>query len=153
MSASFDIDSRDLPHETVRVLVCDDSPTYVAALRRLLERESEIEVVAVCETAEAAIAAIDEICPDVVTMDVELPGMDGIEAVEAIMRFHPVPIVVLSSQTRRGGEAVEAAFAAGAAAAIAKDDLELRDLDGVSASALRRHVRILASQRKERSPA
>ena len=133
-------------HETIRVLVCDDSPTYAAALRRLLEREREIEVVGVCSTAEVAIAAVDEVSPDLVMMDVELPGMSGVDAVEAIMRVHPVPILVLSSRARAGGETAEAAYAAGAAAAIAKDDLELRDPDGIAAAALRHRVRMLASQ-------
>jgi two-component system, chemotaxis family, protein-glutamate methylesterase/glutaminase len=127
--------------ETVRVLVCDDSPTYAAALRRLLERGAGIQVVAVCGTAEDAIAAVDELRPDLVTMDVELPGMGGLEAVEAIRRVRPVPIVVLSS---RAGEAAAAAEAAGAAAAIPKDDLALGDPDGSAAAALRSQVRTLA---------
>ena len=131
--------------ETIRVLVCDDSPTYAAALQRLLERGDEIQVVAVCPTAEAAIDAIDEVRPDLVTMDVELPGMNGVDAVEAILRRHRVPIVVLSSRVEAGAEAVEAAYAAGAAAAISKADLELCDPDGIAAVALRRRVWVLAA--------
>ena len=138
MSPTQPIEEGHSPHQTIRVLVCDDSPTYVAALRRLLERGCEIEVVAVCATAESAIGAIEDVRPDLVTMDVELPGMSGVDAVEAIMRVHPVPILVLSSRARPGGETVEAAYAAGAAGAIAKDDLELRDPDGIAAAALRR---------------
>jgi two-component system chemotaxis response regulator CheB len=145
MSAALPIGERASPRETIRVLVCDDSPTYAAALRRLLERGSEIRVVAVCPTAESAIAAIDEVHPDLVTMDVELPGMSGVDAVEAIMRSHPVPILVLSSQARPGGETAQAAYAAGAVAAIAKADLELRDPDGIAAIALRQCVQMLAS--------
>jgi two-component system chemotaxis response regulator CheB len=125
----------------IRVLVCDDSPTYAAALRRLLEREARIEVVAVCPTAEAAIAAIDDVQPDLVTMDVELPGMNGVDAVEAIMKIHPVPILVLSTL---GAATADAAYAAGAAAAIVKDDLSLRDPDSSAAEDLRRRVRTLA---------
>ena len=146
MSAALPVDAGRLPLETIRVLVCDDSPTYVAALRRLLEHEPEIQVVAVCPTAESAIAAIEDVRPDLVTMDVELPGMSGVDAVEAIMRIHPVPILVLSSQARAGGKTAQAAYAAGAMATIAKDDLELRDPDGTAAAALRRRVRTLAAQ-------
>jgi two-component system, chemotaxis family, protein-glutamate methylesterase/glutaminase len=146
MSAALQVNEDHALRETIRVLVCDDSPTYAAALRRLLERGEEIQVVAVCPTAESAIAAIEDVRPDLVTMDVELPGMSGVDAVEAIMRLHPVPILVLSSMARPGGETVEAAYAAGAAASIAKDDLELRDPDGIAAVALRRRVRMLASQ-------
>lgn len=151
MPAPLPFDDRLFSRETIRVLVCDDSPTYVAALRRLLERGCEIEVVAVCSTAESAIAAIEEVRPDLVTMDVELPGMSGVDAVEAIMRVHPVPILVLSSQARRGGDTVAAAHAAGAVAAIAKDDLELRDPDGIAAVALRRRVRTLAARLPRRA--
>ena len=146
MSARLQVVETSLPLETIRVLVCDDSPTYAAALQRLLERESGIQVVAVCPTAEAAITALEDVRPDLVTMDVELPGMSGVDAVEEIMRIHPVPILVLSSQVRPGCDTIGAAYAAGAAAAVAKDDLELRDPDGFVAAALRQRVRTLASQ-------
>ena len=130
----------------LRVLVCDDSPTYAAGLRRLVEHGRDLEVVAVHGSAESAIAALPHVRPDLVTMDVELPGMNGIDAVETIMRLHPVPILVVSSRARRGSDTVAAAYAAGAAAAIAKDDLELSNPDGIAAAALRRRVRMLASQ-------
>src|SRR5436305_1467860 len=123
-----------------RVLVCDDSPTYAAGLRRLLEREPEIEVVAVHKSAEAAIAAIPELAPDVVTMDLELPGMDGLAAVQRIMREHPLPVVVLSSRLRMAD-----ALAAGAAAALSKGELRLREPEGDAAAELRRRVRLLAA--------
>jgi chemotaxis response regulator CheB len=59
----------------VRVLMCDDSPTQAAGFRRFLERGCEIEVVAVHDLVESAIAAIPELMPDLVTIDVELHGM------------------------------------------------------------------------------
>ncbi len=79
------------------MLVCEDSGTYAAALRRMLEHDGDIAVVAVCATAEEAIAALPRIEPDLVTMDLELPGMDGLEAVEEIMSSRPLPILVLSA--------------------------------------------------------
>ncbi|MBV8394726.1 MAG: response regulator [Actinobacteria bacterium] len=126
----------------IRVLVCDDSPTFAAGLRRLLEHEPEIEVVGVRGSAEEAIAAVPELAPDLVTMDVELPGMNGLDAVERIMREHPVPILVLSSRTT----VAEAALAAGAVAALAKDEVALREPDGDAATALRRRLRTLAGR-------
>src|SRR5437868_6622555 len=119
----------------LRVVVCDDSRTYAAGLRRLLESGRQIEVVAVHESAESAIAAIPGLRPDLVTMDVEVPGMSGFEAVERIMTVHPVPILVLSSRTRRGHACAAAAYAAGAADAWSKDDLDLREPSSALAAA------------------
>lgn len=77
---------------TIRVLVCDDSDTFAAALVRVLEHEGTIAVVSVCSTAKAAIAALPSVAPDLVTMDIELPGMSSFDAVEQIMSSSPVPI-------------------------------------------------------------
>ena len=112
---------------TTRVLVCEDSTTYAAALRRMLEQDKTIEVVSMCSTAEAAIAALPSVAPDLVTMDIELPGMSGLEAVEEIMSASPVPILVISSFAGRGSVKTAAALAAGALDVVAKDDLDLRD--------------------------
>jgi len=76
----------------LRVLVCEDSRVYAAALQRVLEYEGDIAVAAVCTTAEQAIALLPRVDPDLVTMDIELPGMDGLKAVETIMGRRPVPI-------------------------------------------------------------
>lgn len=136
----------------LRVLVCDDSPTYAAGLRRLVEHGREVEVVAVHGNAEDAIAALAELKPDLMTMDVELPGIGGLEAVERIMHAHPLPILVLSSRTARSAATAAAACAAGALEAIAKDDLNLLELDAASAVAFRRRLRVLASARVIRHP-
>ncbi len=58
-------------------MICEDSQTYAAALQRLIEHEGELDVVAVARSAEDAIAAVDASHPDLVTMDIELPGMSG----------------------------------------------------------------------------
>ena len=77
-----------------RVLICEDSRTYAAALQRVIEHAGDIDVVAISRTAEEAIAAVARLAPDLVTMDIELPGMSGLEAVERIMGAAPVPILV-----------------------------------------------------------
>lgn len=136
-----------MPPSPLRVVVCDDSPTYAAGLRRLVEHGNELEVVAVHGSAEAAIAALPELKPDLITMDVELPGMNGLEAVERIMNTQPLPILVLSSRTPRSAETTAAAYAAGALQAIAKDELNLLELDSEPAVAFRRRLRVLASAR------
>jgi two-component system chemotaxis response regulator CheB len=136
----------------LRLLVCDDSPTYAAGLRRLVEYGHDVEVIAVHGNAEDAIAALSELKPDLVTMDVELPGIGGLEAVERIMHAHPLPILVLSSRTARSGATAAAACAAGALQSITKDDLNLFELDAESAVAFRRRLRVLASARVIRHP-
>lgn len=130
-----------------RVLICEDSRSYAAALRRVLERDGQIEVAAVCETAEEAIAALPRVQPDLVTMDIELPGMDGLQAVEEIMGERPLPILVLSAHVGHGSGKAGAALAAGALDAVAKDDLDLRDPAGAGAAAFRHRVLVLSRAR------
>jgi two-component system, chemotaxis family, protein-glutamate methylesterase/glutaminase len=135
-----------------RVLICEDSRTYAAGLRRLLEHNGEFNVVGISATAEEAIAALPQLQPDVLTMDVELPGMTGLEAVEEIMSVRPVPILVLSSHVGGTRETAAAALAAGALDAVAKDDLNLREPDGAVAVAFRRRLTVLSRARVIRHP-
>jgi len=128
----------------LRVLICEDSQVYATALRRTLEYDGDITVVAVCVTAEEAIAALPLIKPDLVTMDVGLPGRDGLEAVELIMGSRPVPILVLSAHVGPRSDKTAAALAAGALDAIAKNDLDLRDPAGVAGAAFRQRVKVLS---------
>jgi two-component system chemotaxis response regulator CheB len=135
-----------------RVLICEDSKTYAAALSRVLERDHEIDVVGVCESAEQALARLPMLDPDLVTMDLELPGMSGVDAIEQIMAVHPVPILVLSGHVEHRSETALAALAAGALDALPKDDLDLRDLDGPGAQAFRHRVKVLSGVRVIRHP-
>jgi two-component system chemotaxis response regulator CheB len=84
-----------------RVLVVDDSATVRAVLRRLLGRGGTVEVVGEAADGAAAVEATLRLRPDVVLMDVEMPGTDGYAATERIMALHPTPIVVLSSRAAR----------------------------------------------------
>jgi two-component system chemotaxis response regulator CheB len=135
-----------------RVLVCDDSRTFAAALTRTLERGGEIEVIGVATSSEAAIADLIRLAPDLVTMDIELPGMSGLAAVEEIMSSRPTPILIVSSGISAGGDLAAAALAAGALEAIGKDQLSLRDPDDAGAVAFRRRVKMLGNARVIRHP-
>jgi two-component system, chemotaxis family, protein-glutamate methylesterase/glutaminase len=128
----------------VRVLLCEDSRVYAVALRRMLEYDGDIEVLAVCGTAEEALAALPRLRPDLVTMDVELPGMSGLDAVSEIMASRPVPILVLSTY---GNDKAAAALVGGALDAIAKDDLDLDDPAGTAGAAFRQRVIMLSRAR------
>jgi len=134
------------------VLVCEDSRTYAEGLRRALEQGGDIEVVGVFERAEDAIAAIPQLHPDLVTMDIELPGISGLQAVEQIMGSHPVPILVLSAHVGSRSENAAAALAAGALDAVHKQALDLTEPEGSSGAALRHRVKILSRVRVIRHP-
>jgi two-component system, chemotaxis family, protein-glutamate methylesterase/glutaminase len=134
------------------VLVCDDSRAYAGALRQALEYEGDIEVLAVCTSAEEAIAALPRLEPDLVTMDVELPGMGGLDAVGEIMSTRPLPILVLSAYVGHSSDRTAAALAAGALDALDKTDLDVREPAGAAAAALRHRVRVLSKARVIRHP-
>jgi two-component system chemotaxis response regulator CheB len=127
-----------------RVLICEDSKTYAVGLSRLLERDPEIAVVGVCETAEQAIARLPALKPDLVTMDLELPGMSGVDAIEEIMSICPIPILVLSGHVEHRSQTALHALAAGALDAVPKADFDLANPDSASAQALRRRVKVLS---------
>jgi two-component system chemotaxis response regulator CheB len=130
-----------------RVLVCEDSATYALGLKRFLEAGGDIEVVRVCGTGEEAVEAVPWLAPELITMDLDLPGMGGVRAVEQIMRSHPVPILVLSGQVRRGSAQAVEALAAGALEALPKGHVHLDDPTGPAAVALRFRFRRLATAR------
>src|SRR3954471_3621618 len=125
-----------------RILICEDSATYARGLTRFLQSDGDLEVVAVCESGEEALATLPRLKPDLVTMDLELTGMDGIRAVREIMRSsHAVPVLVLSEHLSGGTDKPAEALAAGALEAVAKGTVHLDDPQGDAAVALRRRLR------------
>lgn len=135
-----------------RVLICEDSRTYAAALQRVIEHDGELDVVGVARSAEDAIAAVGRLTPDLVTMDIELPGMSGLEAVERIMGVAPVPILVLSGRVGSDSQASAAALSAGALDAVAKCSVDLLDPGGAKADAFRRRLTLMSGTRVIRHP-
>lgn len=135
-----------------RMLICEGSRSYADGLRRMLEHDGDITVTAVCATAEEAIEALPCVQPDVMTIDIELPGMDGLAAIEEIMSRRPLPILVIAVDVDNRSQKALAALAAGALDAIGKDDLDLRDPGGAVAAAFRHRVRILSHAQVIRHP-
>ena len=88
----------------IRVLIVDDSATARAVLREILESDPSIEVVATASDAYVARDKIVELKPDVVCLDVEMPRMDGLTFLRKLMRYYPLPVIIVSSLTPRGGE-------------------------------------------------
>jgi len=88
--------------KTLRVLLVEDSPTVLAHIREVLQQQSDIEIVGEAYDGKHAVALCSQLRPDVISMDMMLPGMDGQAATEAIMAHCPTPILIVSSSTNRG---------------------------------------------------
>lgn len=84
-------------HDQLRVLVADDSPTVRLMICRMLESDPSIRIVGTAANGREATEQVTLLKPDIVTMDVEMPVMNGLDAIEHIMAYNPVPILVISS--------------------------------------------------------
>ena len=107
----------------VRVLIVDDSTMMRTALVRMLESSPIIRVCGTARNGAEAILKTKVLQPDVVTMDVDMPVLDGIQALKQIMRETPCPVLMVSSMTTKGSAATLEALEAGAFDFLAKEDL------------------------------
>ena len=98
----------------IRVLIVDDSATMRALFSAVLDQAKDVRVVGAAANAAEAREQIAELKPNVVTLDVEMPGMSGIEFLEEIMANNPLPVVMLSSLTQSGTETSLKAYDLGA---------------------------------------
>jgi two-component system chemotaxis response regulator CheB len=104
----------------IRVLVVDDSATMRSLITAALNRDPEIEVVGAAGDPFEARGMIKALNPDVVTLDIEMPNMNGIEFLEKIMRLRPMPVVMVSSLTQAGAEMTLRALELGAVDCVGK---------------------------------
>lgn len=104
----------------IRVLVVDDSAFMRKMISSILNAEPGIEVVGTARDGKESIAKVEELKPDIVTLDVEMPVMDGVTALKEIMRINPVPVVMVSSVTQKGAEATLRCLRLGAVDFVAK---------------------------------
>jgi two-component system, chemotaxis family, protein-glutamate methylesterase/glutaminase len=106
--------------DRVRVLVVDDSALMRKLIPLILERDPDIEVVGTAMDGAFALRKIAELQPDVVTLDLEMPRMDGIETLRSIMRNAPLPVIVFSTHSKEGAYSTFKALALGAIDFVAK---------------------------------
>ncbi len=106
--------------EKIRVLVVDDSALMRKLIPSILARDPEIEVVGTAMDGEFALKKIEELRPDVVTLDLEMPRMDGMETLRLIMRRAPLPVILFSTHSKEGAYSTLKALALGAVDFIAK---------------------------------
>jgi len=104
----------------IRVMIVDDSAVVRQVIRENLEREADIEVIGAAADPLFALERMKNDWPDVITLDVEMPRMDGITFLRKIMAEHPTPVVICSSLAEKGAETTMEALAAGAVGIITK---------------------------------
>ena len=107
--------------ERIRVLIVDDSPFMRKALERMLLAAEDIEVIGSARDGQDALEKIPQLKPDIVTLDVEMPRMDGLTCLKRIMAEMPLPVLMVSSLTQEGAQATLEALALGALDFIPKE--------------------------------
>lgn len=115
--------------QQIRVLVVDDSSFMRIALKRMVQSDPQLEVAGCARDGQQAIELVDALDPDVVTMDVEMPGINGLEALKVIMSRSPRPVLMVSVATQQGAQMTLDALEAGAFDYIPKQPGD-RSLDG-----------------------
>ena len=113
------------PRRRIKVLIVDDSALVRSILTDILSRDPAIEVVGAASDAHIAREKIKQLNPDVLTLDVEMPKMDGITFLRNLMRLRPMPVVMVSSLTERGADVTLDALALGAVDYLPKPKIDL----------------------------
>lgn len=119
--------------KTIKVIVVDDSVIMRQLLTEVLNSDPDITVVAVAQHPLEARELIKQHNPDVLTLDIEMPKMNGLEFLEKIMKLRPMPVVMISSLTQKGADATMQALEIGAVDFVAKPTSDLEK--GISAQA------------------
>ena len=142
----------------VRVLVVDDSALVRQALSQVLDSDPQIEVIDVASDPFAAVEKMQQQLPDVITLDVEMPRMDGVTFLRKIMTQHPLPVIICSTLTEKGSELALKALEYGAVDIITKPKMgtkqffqesAIRLCDAVKAAARADLRRVKAKPQKD----
>ena len=139
---------------TVSVLVVDDSGFFRKRLTEILTSSGQIKVVGAATNGREGVELAEKLRPDVITMDYEMPVMDGISAVREIMRKHPIPVLMFSSLTYEGARVTLDALEAGAVDFLPKNFEEIaRDNSQLQKILIERILDVARSRPGNRSPA
>ncbi len=111
----------------IRVVVVDDSALVRSLLAEIINREKDMECVGAANDPLIARDMIRELNPDVITLDIEMPRMDGIDFLARLMRLRPMPVVMISTLTERGAEVTMKALELGAVDFVAKPRIGVAD--------------------------
>ncbi len=123
----FDFESNSLkfsPDPKIRVMIVDDSKTIRTLLKSLISRDSSFEVVGTIEDPRTVETEIERLRPDVMTLDIHMPGRTGVEVIRGVMRTQPIPTIMISSLGLQDGREVLTALELGAVDYIQKPTLE-----------------------------
>jgi two-component system, chemotaxis family, protein-glutamate methylesterase/glutaminase len=111
----------------IRVVVVDDSALVRSLLSEIINRQTDMQCVGAANDPLVAREMIRELSPDVITLDIEMPKMDGLEFLSRLMRLRPMPVVMISTLTERGAEVTMRALELGAIDFVAKPRIGLTD--------------------------
>ncbi|MBF0174900.1 MAG: chemotaxis response regulator protein-glutamate methylesterase [Magnetococcales bacterium] len=145
-----------MTNKKINVLIVDDSAVVRQTLAKILESDPDIHVVGMAQDPFVAAERIKSLVPDVITLDVEMPRMDGITFLQKIMTQHPIPVVMCSTLTTKGSETALKAMEYGAVEIITKPKMGTKDFleesriricDAVKAAALSNVRHIIRSPR------
>jgi len=139
--------------EKTRVLVVDDSALVRSLLAEIVNREPDMLCVGAASDPLVAREMIRSLNPDVITLDVEMPRMDGLEFLARLMRLRPMPVVMVSTLTERGAEATLRALELGAVDFVSKPKVGVADGLRLLAADLTDKLRIAARATVRRAPA
>ena len=134
----------------IRVLIVDDSALIRQLLREIISRDPALEVIGAAPDPYRAWSIIQTARPDVITLDVEMPRMDGLDFLERLMRAHPMPVVMVSSLTQRGCETALKALELGAIDYVSKPTIDIGDGVESLASEIVAKIKMAAKARPRR---
>ncbi|MEO6030901.1 MAG: chemotaxis-specific protein-glutamate methyltransferase CheB, partial [Burkholderiaceae bacterium] len=134
-----------------RVVVVDDSALVRSLLAEIINRQVDMECVGVAADPLIAREMIRKLNPDVITLDVEMPRMDGLDFLGRLMRLRPTPVVMVSTLTERGAEATLRALELGAIDFVAKPRIGVADGLRVLADDITEKIRIASKVRLHRA--
>lgn len=109
----------------IKVLVVDDSALIRGLMKEIIDREKDMECVGVAPDPLVAREMVKALNPDVLTLDVEMPKMDGLDFLERLMRLRPMPVIMVSTLTERGSDITFRALALGAVDFISKPKMDI----------------------------